>query len=526
MKEIIYGKDAKLKIFNGVEKLANLVAPTLGPKGKNIAIKSEFSDPAIINDGVTIAKEVELEDSLENLGASLIKEVALKTNDVAGDGTTTATVLAYSMVSEGIKQIEAGSNEVKIRNGMNKALEKCIEILKSKARRINTNDQIREIAVISSGSIETGNLIYEAINMIGKEGVITTEESKSEKTKLDIVEGLKIDSGYISSYMTSDNADEEVLENPYIYISNRKFSSVSEILPLIEKVSKDGKSLVLIAEEVEGEALATLILNKMRGTFNCVAVKAPSFGQNRKEVLEDIALACGGKFYDLDLPMNIKEIELEDLGRAKIVKISKDSTIFLRGEAKKDLLENKIEVIKKQILQTDISYEVTNLRKRLARLLGGIAVIEVGAQTQTELNEKKLRVEDALCATRAAIEEGVVAGGGIAYIQMQKELKSYILNMDEEEKNGANIVLKALDKPLYYIAQNAGQNGNLVVEKVKEKEENIGYDANDNLYVNVIEKGIIDPVKVCRTALESAVSISSLILTTDGAICQKETREN
>lgn len=525
MKEIVYGKDAKKKMFIGIEKLARAVSCTIGPKGKNVALKNEFSDAQIINDGVTIAKEVELEDSVENLGASLLKEVALKTNDVAGDGTTTATVLAYSMVKEGIKQIEAGANEVKIRNGMNKAKKKCVEILLKNAQKIDSNDEIREIATISSGSAETGKLIFDAINMIGKEGVITTEESKTSDTKLEIVEGVKINSGYISSYMIDEDAIEENLDNPYILITNRKISSVGEILLLIEKVSKENRPLVLIVEDIDGEALATLIVNKMRGTFNSIAVKAPSFGEGRREILEDIALVTGGKFIDSQVPIDLKDIELIDLGQARNIKVSKSETIILEGNGHKNELESKIETVKRQILSSSVESEIQNLRKRLARLLGGIAVINVGAQTQTELNEKKMRIDDALCATRAALEEGIVSGGGIAFLECEKELKNYILTLVEDEKIGANIVLKSLEKPLYYIAENAGQNGDLIVQKIKEGECKFGFDANNNIYVNMKEKGIIDPTKVCRIALESAVSISSLILTTDAAICQKETRD-
>jgi len=526
MKEIVCGKEAKKKMFSGIEKLASVVGCTLGPKGKNVALKSEFSDPVIINDGVSIAKEIELEDPIENLGASLIKEVALKTNDVAGDGTTTATILAYSMVNEGIRQIESGANEVKIRNGMNKALEKSLEILKNISQRVDSNDEIREIAKISSGSEEAGNLIFEAINMIGKEGVITTEESKTNKTSLDIVEGTRISSGYISSYMIDNEFLEEDLENPYILITNKKVNNVDEILPIIEKVNETERPLVLIVEDIEGEALATLIVNKMRKTFNSVAVKAPSFGEGRNEILEDVALVTGGKFLDSQIITSLRDVNLEDLGQADLVKISKDNTIILRGKANKDKLESKIEKIKKEILTKDNDYEVTQLKKRLARLLGGIALIQVGAQTQTELKEKKLRIEDALCATRAAIEEGIVNGGGVAYIEIEKELINYIKSLDEDERCGADVVLKSLEKPLYFIAQNSGQSGQLVVEKVKENNNLLGYDALNNKYVNMKKSGIIDPAKVVRIALESAVSISSLILTTDACVCQKETRES
>lgn len=526
MKEIVYGEKTKEKMFAGIEKLAKIVIPTLGPKGKNIALKSEFSDPVIINDGVTIAKEVELEDSIEDLGASIIKEAALKTNEIAGDGTTTATVLAYSMVKEGIKQINNGANEVKIRIGMNKAKEKCVEILKEISQEVDSNDEIEKIAKISSGDEATGKIIYDAFNMIGKDGIITTEESKTSSTFLDIVEGLKFSSGYISSYMVADEiSNTEVLNNPYILVTNMKISNVDDILPLAEKVSKSGKALVLIVQDIEGEALSTLIINKMRGTFNSIAVKAPSFGENRKEILEDIALVTGAVFYDENTPIDLKDIEIKDLGSAKTVKVSRDNTIILNGSADREKLNDKIEEVKRQILETNIEIDKNNLRKRLSRLMGAVALIQVGAQTQTELNEKKLRIEDALCATRAAIEEGIVSGGGLAYLSVSKHLEEYVLSLDDEERIGAKIVQKALDKPLYYIAQNAGENGDIVVQRVKEESEEIGYDANNNTLVVLKEKGIIDPTKVERVALESAISIASMILTTDGAIYQKETRE-
>ncbi len=519
MKKILYGNDAKEAILRGVEKLANAVNITLGPKGKNVALKSEYSSPVIINDGVSIAKEVVLEDEVENLGAELLKEVALKTNDIAGDGTTTATVLAYSMVKEGMKNITAGANPVHIRNGMNKTLKESVKIIKKISKSVESNEQIKEVAIISSGDITIGNLIYNAIDMIGKEGIITVDESKTSETKLNIVEGLRIDSGYISSYMVEDNVKmEESLENPYILITNKKITNVQDILPIIEKVSSTNRPLVFIVEDIEGEALATLIVNKMRGNFNSIAIKAPSFGEGRREILEDIAIATGGKFLDEEIQVDLKDVKLEDLGSAKSIKVTKDSTIILRGKGKDENISEKIEEIKNNILLESQESEVKRLRKRLARLLGGVAVIEVGAATQTELNEKKLRIEDALSATRAAIEEGIVDGGGTAYMIVQNEVKGFVNSLREEERIGGNIVLKALEKPLYYIAENAGQNGDIIVEKVKENNK-IGYNANTNTFVNMKEEGIIDPTKVTRTALENAVSISSMILTTDAAIC-------
>ena len=519
MKKILYGNDAKEAILRGVEKIANAVNITLGPKGKNVALKSEYSSQVIINDGVSIAKEVVLEDEVENLGAELLKEVALKTNDIAGDGTTTATVLAYSMVKEGMKNITAGANPVHIRNGMNKTLKESVKIIKKISKSVESNEQIKEVAIISSGDITIGNLIYNAIDMIGKEGIITVDESKTSETKLNIVEGLRIDSGYISSYMVEDNVKmEESLENPYILITNKKITNVQDILPIIEKVSSTNRPLVFIVEDIEGEALATLIVNKMRGNFNSIAIKAPSFGEGRREILEDIAIATGGKFLDEEIQVDLKDVKLEDLGSAKSIKVTKDSTIILRGKGKDENISKKIEEIKNNILLESQESEVKRLRKRLARLLGGVAVIEVGAATQTELNEKKLRIEDALSATRAAIEEGIVDGGGTAYMIVQNEVKGFVNSLREEERIGGNIVLKALEKPLYYIAENAGQNGDIIVEKVKENNK-IGYNANTNTFVNMKEEGIIDPTKVTRTALENAVSISSMILTTDAAIC-------
>ena len=520
-KKILYGNEAKEAIQRGITKLADAVKITLGPKGKNVALKSEFTPPVIINDGVSIAKEIVLEDEVENLGAELLKEVAMKTNDIAGDGTTTATVLAYNMVNEGMKNITAGANPILIRKGMQKALDEAVKNIKEISQNISSNEQIREIATISANDSEIGDLISRAIDMIGKEGVITVDESKSINTKLNIVEGVRIDSGYISSYMVNDSMKmEEVLENPYILISNKKISNVQEILPIIEKVSGQNRPLLLIVEDIEGEALATLIVNKLRGTFNSVAIKAPSFGDRRRELLEDIAIVTGGKLIDEEVLVDLKEVTLEDLGSAKTIKISKETTIIIiQGKGDSLKIEAKIEEIKNNILAQSDEEEIKNLRKRLARLLGGIAVIEVGAATQTELNEKKLRIEDALSATRAAIEEGVVEGGGRAYITVIERMKNFLNTLNNEERIGTQIVLKAMEKPLYQIAQNSGANGDVIVEKVKESPSNIGYDARKDTFVNMKENGIIDPTKVTRTALENAVSISSMILTTDAAIC-------
>lgn len=519
-KKILYGNEAKEAIQRGITKLADAVKITLGPKGKNVALKSEFTPPVIINDGVSIAKEIVLEDEIENLGAELLKEVAMKTNDIAGDGTTTATVLAYNMVNEGMKNITAGANPILIRKGMQKALDEAVKNIKEISQNISSNEQIREIATISANDSEIGDLICRAIDMIGKEGVITVDESKSINTNLNIVEGLRINSGYISSYMVNDSMKmEEILENPYILVSNKKISNVQELLPIIEKVSAQNRPLLLIVEDIEGEALATLIVNKLRGTFNSIAIKAPSFGDRRREFLEDISIVTGSKLIDDEILSDLKEVTLEDLGSAKSVKVSKENTIIIKGKGDPLKIEAKIEETKNSILAQSNEEEIKNLRKRLARLLGGIAVIEVGAATQTELNEKKLRIEDALSATRAAIEEGVVEGGGRAYITVIQRMKNFLTSLDNEERVGAQIVLKAMEAPLYQIAQNSGANGDVIVEKVKECPENIGYDARNNTFINMKEKGIIDPTKVARTALENAVSISSMILTTDTAIC-------
>lgn len=525
-KKIVYGEEARLKLLSGIKKVYDAVSVTLGPKGKNACIKNEYNSPIVINDGVSIAREIELEDEVENTGAEILKEVSMKTNEIAGDGTTTATVLAYSMIDNGMKSISKGSNPILIKNGMEIACKEAVKEIKKLSKSIESNSEICEIARISSESEDIGNLIGKAIDMIGREGVITVSESKSSNTNLNIVEGLKIDSGYISSYMVSDNIKhEEILENPYILVTDRKISDVQEILPIIEKVKEKNKSLIMIVEDIEGEALATLLINKMRGCFNSIAIKTPNFGSKRKEILRDVAIITGGKYFTEDIAQDLKSIKLEELGSAKCVKVYKDSTIIIDGNGNKEELETEIEAAKRDVINENTEEGVKEKRERLARLLGGIAVIEVGAQTQTELEDKKYRIEDALSATRAAIEEGIVEGGGRAYITVIEELKNKFHPYDNDTKEGINIVLNALEKPLYQIATNSGVNGEIVVEKVKEKNKNVGYDALNDKYVNMKEAGIIDPTKVTRTALENAVSIASMILTTESVICYKQ-KEN
>lgn len=525
-KKIVYGNDAKIGILNGIEKLYNAVGVTLGPKGKNVAIKTGYEAPMIINDGVSIAKEVELNDEVENFGAQIIKEVAKKTNDVAGDGTTTATVLAYNMVKEGMKNIMSGANPIEIRKGMQIACEECVKDIREISQNIDSNEQIKEIASISAGDKEIGNLISNAIDVIGKEGVITLGESKTSDTKLNIVEGLKIDSGYISSYMVSDELEQEEIENPFILVSDLKIRSVSELLPLMEKVATTSRSLVMIVDDIEGEALGTILINKIRGTFNSIAIKAPSFGQRRKEILEDIATSVGTRLISEDTMEKIEEIQLEDLGTATKVKVDKKSTVILKGNGKKEFIEERISKIKEKIKNENDDEEVLYLRKRLSILLGAVAVIEVGAATQTELNERKLRIEDALSATQAAIQEGIVAGGGRAYITVLSKIKGKFNNYSSDIKIGIDIVKKALEKPLWQIAKNSGENGDIIVEKIKGMDEEIGYDAINNSFINMKENGIIDPTKVTRTALENAVSISSMLLTTEAIICDVVDKNN
>lgn len=519
MKKIVYGIEARKKIQDGINKLNDAVSITLGPKGRNVAIKNEYSIPTVVNDGVTIAKEVVLNDEIENMGAELLKEVALKTNDVAGDGTTTATLLGASIINDGIKSIESGASPVKIKSGMEKTLNEVINNIKKMSKNIESNDEIKEIATISAGDENVGKIISDAISMVGKEGIITIEDSKTTKTNLKLVEGIKLDSGYISSYMVGEIEDEETLENPYIFICNKKITSVQEILPLIEKVAKKSRPLLMIVEDIEGEALATLLVNKVRGSFNSIAVKAPSFGERRKEILIDIAVTTGTKVFEDDFLDDIENIDLEMLGSAKSVKVTKDNTIILGGNGNRDTIEKAINKIKGDIEKVTDTEEKENLRKRLSRLLGGVALIEVGAMTKTEQSEKKLRIEDALCATRAAIQEGITYGGGLTYIYAKRESEKFVSTLQKDEKIGGEILLNALEKPLYTIARNAGKNGDIVVEKVKNLDKGIGYDALNDDFVDMKKNGIIDPTKVARIALESAVSISSIVITTEVAMC-------
>lgn len=519
MKKIVYGIEARKKIQDGINKLNDAVSITLGPKGRNVAIKNEYSIPTVVNDGVTIAKEVVLNDEIENVGAELLKEVALKTNDVAGDGTTTATLLGASIINDGIKSIESGASPVKIKSGMEKTLNEVINNIKKMSKNIESNDEIKEIATISAGDENVGKIISDAISMVGKEGIITIEDSKTTKTNLKLVEGIKLDSGYISSYMVGEMEDEETLENPYIFICNKKITSVQEILPLIEKVAKKSRPLLMIVEDIEGEALATLLVNKVRGSFNSIAVKAPSFGERRKEILIDIAVTTGTKVFEDDFLDDIENIDLEMLGSAKSVKVTKDNTIILGGNGNRDTIEKAINKIKGDIEKVTDTEEKENLRKRLSRLLGGVALIEVGAMTKTEQSEKKLRIEDALCATRAAIQEGITYGGGLTYIYAKRESEKFVSTLQKDEKIGGEILLNALEKPLYTIARNAGKNGDIVVEKVKNLDKGIGYDALNDDFVDMKKNGIIDPTKVARIALESAVSISSIVITTEVAMC-------
>lgn len=519
MKKIVYGIEARKKIQDGINKLNDAVSITLGPKGRNVAIKNEYSIPTVVNDGVTIAKEVVLNDEIENMGAELLKEVALKTNDVAGDGTTTATLLGASIINDGIKSIESGASPVKIKSGMEKTLNEVINNIKKMSKNIESNDEIKEIATISAGDENVGKIISDAISMVGKEGIITIEDSKTTKTNLKLVEGIKLDSGYISSYMVGEMEDEETLENPYIFICNKKITSVQEILPLIEKVAKKSRPLLMIVEDIEGEALATLLVNKVRGSFNSIAVKAPSFGERRKEILIDIAVTTGTKVFEDDFLDDIENIDLEMLGSAKSVKVTKDNTIILGGNGNRDTIEKAINKIKGDIEKVTDTEEKENLRKRLSRLLGGVALIEVGAMTKTEQSEKKLRIEDALCATRAAIQEGITYGGGLTYIYAKRESEKFVSTLQKDEKIGGEILLNALEKPLYTIARNAGKNGDIVVEKVKNLDKGIGYDALNDDFVDMKKNGIIDPTKVARIALESAVSISSIVITTEVAMC-------
>ncbi len=518
-KEIKYGAEARAALEAGVNKLADTVRVTIGPKGRNVVLDRSFGAPMITNDGVTIAKEVELEDAFENMGAQLVKEVATKTNDVAGDGTTTATVLAQAMVNEGMKNLAAGANPIILRKGMKKATKAAVEAIQSMASPVQGKNHIAKVAAISAADEEVGNMVADAMEKVSKDGVITIEESKTMQTELDLVEGMQFDRGYISAYMATDMEKmEAVLENPYILITDKKISNIQEILPLLEQIVQSGAKLLIIAEDVEGEALTTLIVNKLRGTFNVVAVKAPGYGDRRKEMLKDIAILTGGQVISDELGMDLKEATLDMLGRAKSVKVQKETTIIVDGEGSKDEIAGRVGQIKAQLEETTSDFDREKLQERLAKMAGGVAVIRVGAATETEMKEAKLRMEDALAATKAAVEEGIIAGGGSAYIHASKEVDKLVETLEGDEKTGAKLILKALESPLYHIAANAGLEGSVIISKVKELEPGMGFDALNEEYVNMVEAGILDPAKVTRSALQNATSVASTLLTTESVV--------
>ena len=518
-KEVKFGVEAREALIQGVNELANAVRVTIGPKGRNVVLDKSYGAPLITNDGVTIAKEIELEDAFANMGAQLVKEVATKTNDVAGDGTTTATVLAQAMINEGVKNIAAGSNPIVLRKGMKKACDKAVETIKEMSQPISGKKQIARVAAISASNDEVGEMVADAMEKVTNNGVITIEESKTMKTELDLVEGMQFDRGYISAYMANDvEKMEATLEDPYILITDKKISNIQEVLPLLEEVVKSGAKLLIIAEDVEGEALTTLIVNKLRGTFNVVAVKAPGYGDRRKEMLQDIAVLTGGTVISEQLGLELKDAKMVQLGRAKSVKVTKENTVIVDGLGKKADIDARTAQIKAQLAETTSEFDKEKLQERLAKLAGGVAVIRVGAATETEMKEAKLRMEDALNATRAAVEEGIVAGGGTAYITAAKEVQKLVDSLEGDEKTGAKIVMKALEAPLFYIAENAGLEGAVIVNQVKESKKGIGFDAYKEVYVDMVKEGILDPAKVTRTALENATSVASTLLTTESAV--------
>ena len=518
-KEIKYGAEARKALEAGVNQLADTVRVTLGPKGRNVVLAKSYGSPLITNDGVTIAKDIELEDAFENMGAQIVKEVATKTNDVAGDGTTTATVLAQAMINEGMKNLAAGANPIVLRKGMKKACDKAVEAILDMSETISGKDQIARVASISAGDDEVGQMVADAMEKVSKDGVITIEESKSMKTELDLVEGMQFDRGYISAYMATDMEKMVAeLDNPYILITDKKISNIQEILPLLEQIVQSGSKLLIIAEDIEGEALTTLIVNKLRGTFQVVAVKAPGYGDRRKEMLQDIAILTGGKGISGELGYELKDATLDDLGRAKSAKITKENTVIVDGMGAKEDIAGRVNVIKAQLEETTSEFDKEKLQERLAKLAGGVAVIRVGAATETEMKEAKLRMEDALNATRAAVEEGIISGGGSAYIHAAKKVAELVKNLEGDEKTGAKVVLKAMEAPLFHIAANAGLEGSVIINKIKESEVGVGFDAYNETYVNMIEAGIIDPVKVTRSALQNATSVASTMLTTESVV--------
>ena len=518
-KEIKYGAEARAALEAGVNKLADTVRVTLGPKGRNVVLDKSYGAPLITNDGVTIAKEIELEDAFENMGAQLVKEVATKTNDAAGDGTTTATVLAQAMINEGMKNLAAGANPIIMRKGMKKATEAAVEAIAKMSSKVNGKEHIARVAAISAGDDEVGNMVADAMEKVSGDGVITIEESKTMLTELDLVEGMQFDRGYISAYMATDmDKMEAVLENPYILITDKKIANIQEILPLLEQIVQSGSKLLIIAEDIEGEALTTLIVNKLRGTFSVVGVKAPGYGDRRKDMLKDIAILTGGEVISDELGLDLKEATLDQLGRAKSVKVQKENTVIVDGEGDKDEISARISQIKKQIEETTSDFDREKLQERLAKLAGGVAVIRVGAATETEMKEAKLRMEDALAATRAAVEEGIISGGGSAYIHAQKDVAKLAESLSGDEKTGANIVMKALEAPLFHIAGNAGLEGSVIINKVKESKVGFGFNALTEEYIDMVKGGILDPAKVTRSALQNATSVASTFLTTESVV--------
>ena len=527
VKELKYGEEARRALEAGINKLASSVIITLGPKGRNAVIDKKYGSPLIINDGVSIAKEIELEDPFENIGAQLVKAVSVKTNDVAGDGTTTATLLAQALVREGLKNVTSGANPMIIKKGIEKAVEAAVEALKNMSKKVNGKEDIARVASISANDPEIGKLIADAMDRVTSNGVITVEESKTMVTDLEVVEGMQFDRGYVSPYMVTDTEKmEAVLDDPYILITDKKINNIQEILPLLEQIVQQGKKLVIISEDVEGEALATLVVNKLRGTFTCVAVKAPGFGDRRKAMLQDIAILTGGEVITEELGLDLKETKLAQLGKARQVKIQKENTIIVNGAGKEEDIQKRVASIKAQIEETTSDFDKEKLQERLAKLSGGVAVVQVGAATETEMKEKKLRIEDALAATKAAVEEGIVAGGGTAYINTLAEVKKLLKTVTGDEKTGVEIVIRALEEPVRQIAQNAGLEGSVIVEKVKNSAKGIGFDALTEKYVNMMEIGIVDPLKVTRSALQNAASVAAMVLTTECIVAEKPVAES
>ena len=518
-KDILYGSDARSKMETGINKLADTVKVTLGPKGRNVVLERAYGSPLITNDGVTIAREIELEDKAENMGAQLLREVATKTNDVAGDGTTTATLLAQAIIKAGLKNLAAGSNPMILQKGIKKAVAKTIESLKKQSVKIESKEKIANVASVSAGDEEIGKLISEAMEKVGNDGVITVEESKSMGTTLEVVEGMQFDRGYVSSYMVTDTEKMIAeLDNPYILITDKKITNIQDILPVLEQIVQSGKALLIIAEDIEGEAMATLVVNKLRGTFNCVAVKAPGFGDRRKAMLEDIAILTGGTVVSSDLGYELKDTTIDMLGSAQKVKVEKENTVIVKGAGDDEKIKERVKQLRAQYEESESDFDREKLQERLAKLSGGVAVVQVGAATETELKEKKLRIEDALNATRAAVEEGIIAGGGVALIDTIEDVRPILDETEGDEKTGVMIILRALEEPLRQIAENAGKEGSVIVSAVFEKEKGMGYDALHDKYVDMIKEGIVDPTKVTRSALQNAASVAAMVLTTEATV--------